>query len=331
MRIDSKFLDVALQKADEKRRSIGVAFSQERLKAFRAALDEMTKNRNYGADKDLYHSDVETVKQHWSDLMLDTARAFINKDAAFKGNTNVGSYVTEAARYLLALTQKGVNGAEFSVDTVQEMRKMAHSALTFINSKDKRGICEITAYEAFTRQRGKDAKEVRRDAAELMTAVGSGKGTSAQLGNLYAEWRALTERQAGHNFVWKLFHLLENSRRNTLLKDMKESLRAMTGGRVPPTDLEPSQIAMEREINLAGETITETFDDILSDTGAAFGYGEYVNNPELLEKFENSRMSMKDDIDLISDVKDDFLDNNSSMDLDDDDIIIIKDDKNLYI
>lgn len=105
----------------------------------------------------------------------------------------------------------------------------------------------------------------------------------------------------------------------------------MTGGRVPSLDLEPSQIAMEREINLAGETINETFDDILSDTGAAFGYGEYVNNPELLEQFENNRMSLKDDVDLISDVKDDFVDINSSMDLDDDDIIIIKDDKNLSV
>jgi hypothetical protein len=88
---------------------------------------------------------------------------------------------------------------------------------------------------------------------------------------------------------------------------------------------------MEREINLAGETITETFDDILSDPEAAFGYGEYVNNPDLLEQFENNRMSLKDDVDFISDVKDDFVDNNSSMDLDDDDIIIVKDDKNLAI
>ena len=103
----------------------------------------------------------------------------------------------------------------------------------------------------------------------------------------------------------------------------------MTGGRVPPTDLEPSQIAMEREINLAGETITETFDDILTDPGAAFGYGEYVNNPELLDQLDNSRMSMKDDIDFISDVKDNHIDNNISMDLDDEDLIIIKDDKNV--
>ena len=331
MKIESKFLSVALQKADEKRRSIGVAFNKEKLKAFQTALDEMAMAKNYNSDKDLYHSDVETIKQHWSDLMLDAAYAFINKDSEFKSKTKLGSYVTEAARYLLAMAQKGVNGAEFSVDTVQELRKMAHSAVTLINSKDKskNGICGITAEQAFDRQRGKDANDLRSEVSELLSVVGSGKGTSAQLGNLYAEWRALTERQAGHNFVWKLFHLLENSRRNTLLKDMKESIKAMTGGRVPSLDLEPSQIAMNKESDIAGETITESFNDILSEPEEAFGYAEYIENPELLEEFENNRVSLNDSVDFLADVQEKFVDNNDSMNLDDEELIIIKDDKTI--
>jgi hypothetical protein len=227
----------------------------------------------------------------------------------------------------LALTQKGVNGAEFSVDTVQEMRKMAHSALTFINSKDKKGFCEITAYEAFTRQRGKDAKEVRRDAAELMTAVGSGKGTSAQLGNLYAEWRALTERQAGHNFVWKLFHLLENSRRNTLLKDMKAALVVMTSNMALPDDLEPANVAMEYESRNASEIISENFEKFHLNPEQAFGYEQFIDDPTMLEKFNKDRESMKCYLNLISDVSEKNENKDLSSQIMENDPLLKKDDK----
>ena len=302
MRIDSKYLNVALQNADDRRRTLGVEFDAQKLEEFKTVLDDMAKQRGYDKDKDLLFSDIETIKQHWSDLLVGAARAFSQKDEAFKNNTRVGDYVTEASRYLLALTQKGINGAEFTDDLIKDLHNMTRSASNIINAREKQENYGISATYTYTQQRGKDADVVRRDVKELMTAVSNRKASSMQLGTLYAEWRALNERQAGHGFFWRLFHRSENNRRNTLLKDMKDALVVMTGNMALPKDLEPADVAMEYESRNAREIISENFEKFHLNPEQAFGYEEFIDNPTMLDEFNKSRESMKDDLNLISDV-----------------------------
>ena len=302
MRIDSKYLNVALQNADDRRRAFGIEFNAQKLEEFKKALGEMAEQRGYNNDKDLIFADVATIKQHWSDLLVGVARAFSQKDEAFRNNTKVGDYVTEASRYLLALAQNGVNGAEFSNDLVEELHTMTNSAANIINAKEKQENYGISAIYTYTQQRGKDADVVRENVKELMTAVSSRKASSLQLGELYAEWSALSRRQAGHGFIWRLFHGSENKRRNTLLKDMKESLVVMTGNMALPNDLEPADVAMDYEAKSAREIISENFERFHLNPEQAFGYEEFIDNPTMLEQFNKDRQPMKDDPNLISDV-----------------------------
>ena len=94
---------------------------------------------------------------------------------------------------------------------------------------------------------------------------------------------------------------------------------------VAPTTTDAGKNLLLRAI--AGETITESFNDILSEPDKAFGYAEYVENPELLEELESNRVSLNNSVDFLADIQEKFVDNNDSLDLDDDDIIIIKDNK----
>lgn len=326
MRIDSKYLNVALQKADDRRRTFGVEFDAKKLEDFKKALDDMKKQRGYNNDKDLFFGDMAIIKQHWSDLLVDVAHKFLKKDEEFKNNTKVGDYATEASRYLLALAQNGVNGAEFSTDLIEELKTMTRSAAIIIINKEKKENYGLSAEYTYTQQRYKDADVVRDNVKELMSAVSSRKASSMQLGELYAEWSALSKRQAGHGFFWRLFHSSENTKRNTLLKDMKEALVVMTSNMALPTDLEPANVAMSYETNSAEEIIRDNFEKFHLNPEQAFSYEEFIDNPTMLEEFNKDRESMKDDLDLISAVSENNEQKDRSSQVKEDDLSLKKTD-----
>ena len=204
---------------------------------------------------------------------------------------------------------------------------MTRSAANIIINKEKKDNYGLSAEYSYTQQRGKDADVVRENVKELMTAVSTRKASSLQLGELYAEWSALSRRQAGHGFFWRLFHGSENDRRNTLLKDMKAALVVMTGNMALPGDLEPATVAMEYESRNAGEIISENFEKFHLNPEQAFGYEQFIDDPTMLEKFNKDRESMKGDLNLISDVSEKNESKDLSSQIKENDPLLKKDDK----
>jgi hypothetical protein len=140
--------------------------------------------------------------------------------------------------------------------------------------------------------------------------VDQNKGTSEDLGKLYAEWQALSRRQAAHGFFWRLFHKQENIDRNELLGKMYGAMRGMNGGDDIVEDSTPEKIAKNHAKAKTCNAIRMNYLDMHGKTAKVFGYEgleqqkQAQDNKEVAKSHENGREPMKDDLNLLEDIAD---------------------------
>jgi hypothetical protein len=268
MRIKTEYLGVALQTMEGKRKELSVEFNQERLEAFKKELAAMVKREHYEDGVYIRDTDMNKIRDSWQDLMSDAGQNFINKSVTALEKRSVAEYMTVAARYLLALTfhdLKNVTGINenLPLDMAQKVAR---------DIEDKRLNFGLSTDETFDRQRGKNADQLGNELDKLIVRVDTNKGTSEDLGKLYAEWQALSRRQAAHGFFWRMFHRQENIDRNELLGKMYGAMRGMNAGEDIVEDSTPEKIAKNHAKAKTCNAIRMNYLDMHGKTAKVFGY-----------------------------------------------------------
>ena len=306
MRIKTEYLSVALQTMEGKRKELSVEFNQERLDAFKKELAAMVKREHYEDGVYIRETDMNKIKESWQDLMNDAGQHFIDNSVTALEKRSVAEYMTVAARYLLALTfhdlknPTGIN-ENLPLDMAQKVAR---------DIEDKRLNFGLSTDETFDRQRGKNADQLGSELDKLIVRVDTNQGTSEDLGKLYAEWQALSRRQAAHGFFWRLFHKQENIDRNELLGKMYGAMRGMNGGDDIVEDSTPEKIAKNHAKAKTCNAIRMNYLDMHGKTAQVFGYegleqqNQAQDNKEVAKSHENGREPMKDDLNLLEDIAD---------------------------
>ena len=107
---------------------------------------------------------------------------------------------------------------------------------------------DMTKEATYKNQRGKDAIEVNKTFNENMLALRNGESKSRTVGNMVAEYQALSKRQKDHNAFWRFFHKQENIDRNNLLAEMKNAIKNALPEGMKNVDLDkvkPAEVARE--------------------------------------------------------------------------------------
>ena len=306
MRIKTEYLSVALQTMEGKRKELSVEFNQERLETFKKELAAMVKRERYEDGVYIRETDMNKIKESWQDLMNDAGQNFIDKSVTALEKRSVAEYMTVAARYLLALTfhdlknPTGIN-ENLPLDMAQKVAR---------DIEDKRLNFGLSTDDAFEKQRGKNADQLGNELDKLIVRVDTNQGTSEDLGKLYAEWQALSRRQAAHGFFWRLFHKQENIDRNELLGKMYGAMRGMNGGDDIVEDSTPEKIAKNHAKAKTCNAIRMNYLDMHGKTAKVFGYEDLEqqkqaqDNKEVAKSHENGREPMKDDLNLLEDIAD---------------------------
>ena len=314
MRIKTEYLSVALQTMEGKRKELSVEFNQERLETFKKELAAMVKREHYEDGVYIRETDMNKIKESWQDLMNDAGQNFIDKSVTALEKRSVAEYMTVAARYLLALTfhdlknPTGIN-ENLPLDMAQKVAR---------DIEDKRLNFGLSTDDTFDRQRGKNADQLGNELDKLIVRVDTNQGTSEDLGKLYAEWQALSRRQAAHGFFWRLFHKQENTDRNELLGKMYDAMRGMNGGDDIVEDSTPEKIAKNHAKAKTCNAIRMNYLDMHGKTAQVFGYEgleqqkQAQDNKEVAKSHENGREPMKDDLNLLEDIADNAKNNDLS-------------------
>ena len=268
MRIKTEYLSVALQTMEGKRKELSVEFNQERLDAFKKELAAMVKREHYEDGVYIRETDMNKIKESWQDLMNDAGQHFIDNSVTALEKRSVAEYMTVAARYLLALTfhdlknPTGIN-ENLPLDMAQNVAR---------DIEDKRLNFGLSTDDAFEKQRGKNADQLGNELDKLIVRVDQNRGTSEDLGQLYAEWQALSRRQAAHGFFWRVFHRQENIDRNELLGKMYGAMRGMNAGEDIVEDSTPEKIAKNHAKAKTCNAIRMNYLDMHGKTAKVFGY-----------------------------------------------------------
>ena len=306
MKIKTEYLGVALQTMESKRKELSVEFNQERLEAFKKELAAMVKREHYEDGVYIRETDMNKIKESWQNLMNDAGQNFIDNSVAALEKRSVAEYMTVAARYLLALTFHDLkNLAGINENLPLEMaQKVARDV------EDKRLNYGLSTDDTFDRQRGKNADQLGSELDKLIVRVDTNQGTSEDLGQLYAEWQALSRRQAAHGFFWRLFHKQENIDRNELLGKMYDAMRGMNAGEDIVEDSTPEKIAKNHAKAKTCNAIRMNNLDMHGKTAKVFGYEgldqqkQAQDNKEVAKSNENGREPMNDDLNLLADISD---------------------------
>ena len=310
MKIESKYMQVALQKVDDKRKEFSIEFNKEKLAAFQTMLKGIKKEKIYSDESIVMDSDMKVIQEHWLDLMKDVVPSFAKLGDKQKQNINVAEYANVAARYLITNTVSALNGAEISGKGLIDFQKVVNGTVDELN--EKKNNYDLSTDIAFNAQRGKDADEVRSEVYELINKASNRSASSMEFGKLYAEWQALTKRQEGHGFFWRAFHRQENADRKELLADMEKALKTRNGGYDVPKDSTPNDIARSEDLHNARNGVGVGFAEMTMNPAQAFGYQEFKTNPDLMIEFNKSRESMKDDLNLLADISENSKNNDLS-------------------
>ena len=287
MKIKTEYLDIAVQTAEAEMKSFGIEFGKENMDAFLKDLQAMTRKTRYVDDSAITENDNGKIKEHWIKLLGDVSQDFVNKGDNYMKKTNVADYIWAASKYLFAITFKGLNNAASLDET--GLRDIVMNAANEMN--EKRMGYNIDGQKIYNDQRGKDADVLRDEISELMQTVSEGKGDSMDLAELYAEFQALSKRQANHGFWWRAFHRQENIERTDLLNDMREALKGMNNGDEMKEDLTPERVARNYDRQGLG-AIDKSMAQLQMQPSRAFGY-ENLENERRLEEEKRDKERMR--------------------------------------
>ena len=202
-------------------------------------------------------------------------------DDDFKKKTNLSHYSILAYRHLFALAMKELNSPEVNeyafYKPVSELaRKM---------SRETPAAKNVTVEDTHKQQRRMDAKDVikMRGVDYYMNHIKQGFQRPDEIGQLYAEYRALSIRQENHTGIWRFFHRGENEARTNLLKEMENTLKM-----VIPEEILAEKPSAKEIMQYCEWKKTKTYIPQFLNTSspAQFGYYDHKHNPEMYEAWK---------------------------------------------
>jgi hypothetical protein len=144
-----------------------------------------------------------------------------SKDEAFQTNVKAYKYVFSALNYLLAITESELGSPEIPVNDFRFNYGPWLSTIIY-----NKPMAEISEEEVYNSQRRMNADLLQSEKIQpLLEGLNDEDNISRNIGELYAEYRALVRRQANHGFFWRIFHMSENAARTDLIKQLEEVLK----------------------------------------------------------------------------------------------------------
>ena len=276
MRINKADTDIALRFTEEKANSLGVEFTAQDLEGYKAELKRIAENSGYGEKDPIYARDFEAVRDGFERLIGGMADNFIGSTSADRSDIDILDHVMAANDYLFALTMKELNSPDISSNSYFAIQDVLTDAAKRIrNSQLEEGPALV---DYFNGQRGINAKQLKNSGVgELIRDVSGGEATPKQIGQLYAEYKALEKRQAAFGDVWRFFHRKENEERGRLMSEMRNALDFKIPSEAFRVDYET--VSIERFVE--GEKLTAAISRAVTarqrNPEAAIGYGEMKN------------------------------------------------------
>ena len=281
MFIQRKYAAIAVKYTDANRKNQGVEFDEALLENYRAMLKEKVNSRNIEEGRELEYDDWSEVYNSIVNIMNSSVELVRGKDEAFKSNVKAYEYVFSALNYLLAITESELGSPEIPVNEFRFNYGRWLSNIIY-----NKPMAEISEEEVYNSQRRMNADLLQSEKIQpLLEGLNDENNISRNVGELYAEYRALVRRQANHGFIWRLFHMSENAARTELIKQLEEVLK----NHIPDLNLNseikvlPTTIGKSAEEVLAAHRFnraTALYDQNLSDV---FGYEENGLDPDPTE------------------------------------------------
>jgi len=283
MQIEQGYSAVAVQIADNKRKSLSVEFVRKDLAEYRAALKAMAKERGYTAGEKVYGEDISIIKGHYEKLLGGMKERFAKQSEAFQSNVDVAQYLMAAHEYLFALTADALGSPEFTYYIYDDAIGDLFSNVAKDMNAARLGK-EFSVSECFKAQRGLNADEMRDGRiGKLLTAVEEKDPSPDAVGALMAERQALMQRQQNHGAIWRFFHRKEEAARGALLAEMERALQTRISKE--DMDVDPAQVIN----HMVTYALSRKMLGYESRPAEMFGYDVYKENPQLLEKFNANR------------------------------------------
>lgn len=283
MHIEQKFVDIAIENTEKEAKEHSVLFNGKDLEDFKKTLKSIAGVSKYEEGQEMSKEDIQAVAEGMNKVFDGVAQNFAQMDENFKSKTNLSQYSVIAYDHLLSLAMKELN----CPDVPEYAFYGSVSRLASKVSREK-PTENITVEDIHKAQRRLDAKDIIkfRSVDYHMKRIKDGFTDPKDLGNLYAEYRALSIRQENHTAIWRFFHRGENEARTNLLKDMENVLKM----RIPEDMLAAKPSA--KEVLQYGDWLkTKTFiPQFLSNNAnfpaSEFGYYDYKKKPEMYEAWK---------------------------------------------
>ena len=288
MRIEKADLETAKHVIDKSRRDKAIVFHTSHFRDFVSHL-ETRRNENYQTEGlTVTGADIRFLKMRLGELYNDLAERFATQSDEVKRNTNVTDYMFTAHDYMMTVITEGLNYAEIKREDFMSFKDEIEAAAT--KMIDAKPDTLKSPKEFFNAQRRKDASELRGNLTELMESANKMSASPESVGQLYAEYQALVQRQKNHGRIWRRFHKDENKARTQLLQDMKKILaRHLPDETLGDLSATPSDIVRTGEKENKEAHIYNGMSFRESNPAEAMGYAQYRDNPEAMNaKFTGS-------------------------------------------
>ena len=288
MRIAKEDVALALQVADRKRRSLMVSFRKDDMEAYQDMLDQLAPSLNLAEGEIMSDEHFSTFLQGYTVMMNSMVSVYAVRSTSLKSKMDPVEFVMAANDYLFAMAMDRLGCPDIGFNNgVTPFQLLLHATSTKI--RDLMPVDKFATDEIFNAQRGMAADELNRKLSATLENIQEESFSSRELGQLYAEYQALSKRQQNHTRVWRFFHRSENKARTALLNTMKEALRDhIPDGALEDLDKDPLEIVTFDENSKARHKINEAVFSRHRSPEQAFGYGEYKSNPQTQESLTAS-------------------------------------------
>lgn len=285
MHIRQEFVGIALDNARKSKDNLPVKFNQNTLREYIKTLRKMSQRSKYTDGDDIRKTDLDTIKDNMKKLYDGAAENFAAESKEFKKETDVKDFVFAAHDYLFALTMKELNSPEIPTDS---MRELIHDVSAKI-IKAQPVENDISIDRTHKDQRGMSAKKILNGKVGFfLDKIDSNDYFPAQMGELFAQYKALEKRQKNHGAIWRFFHSKENKERNDLLKLMEDCMKK----RIPEEDFKkietPDDIINYHEWSANNKRFEFFIAQREQRPDMAYGYTDYYYDPEKLDEYNKN-------------------------------------------
>ena len=285
MFIEQMYAPIALDHTEMKKLEARVSCTPKSLNEYMDTLRRIAKTSNYEEGQPLSEDDLTAIKESMGKVFDSAVRGFADQDEQFKAEIDGKDYVMATYDYLFALAMNELNSPDIPKDPMEEL-------LGDFSEKLGREVPVKAPWisERYNAQRYQNADYLKKYTLNsLLSPDDKGNYPSAQMASLYAEYRALRQRQDDHTGFWRFFHRTENAARNNLLKEMEDVMKKTIPEDVFNKLEDPADVLKY----YAGNSIKTSVSFSMARREALpyldFGYSKYHDNPEMCEEYMKNR------------------------------------------